>query len=269
MAKNKNNIRSGRFEFYKSILRIGIRRSEFVYLGEKPTGAAIILSNHVGTSAPLAWELYEDIKYRFWGAAEMNGTLAELYGYHTKVYFHEKKHWNLWLARIYCLLASPLTYMFYRGINVISTYRDIRFRKTITDSIDTLKDDKAVIIFPEISDKGYLDELEGFHKGCIMMMKIALKQGVDVPVYSSYYRKRDRKYIVGAPVMLSELIAMGMSDDELADWLCARTNELGKLDLETLGNGNGNVAADVAGADNVDAENVEAEIESAETAKIG
>jgi hypothetical protein len=263
MAKNKNNIRSGRFEFYKSILKIGIKRSDFVYLGEKPTGAAIILSNHVGTSAPLAWELYEDIAYRFWGAAEMNGTLAELYDYHTNIYYHEKKHWNIWLARVYCLLASPLTWMFYRGINVISTYRDIRFRKTITDSVNTLKDDKAVIIFPEISDKGYLDELEGFHKGCIMMMKIALKQGVDVPVYSSYYRKRDRKYIVGKPIMLSELMAMGMTDDELAAWLCDRTNELGKLDLNAISEGEVGEAEGVAEND----ESVDSE--SVETAKIG
>lgn len=232
MAKNKKNIRSGRFEFYKSIIKIGVKKSEFIYLGDKPDGAAIILSNHVGTSAPLAWELYEDIAYRFWGASEMNGSLAELYGYHTKVYFHGKKHWNIHLARLYCLLASPLTWIFYRGINLISTYQDIRFRKTLSESIDTLKDDKAVIIFPEISDKGYLDELEGFHKGCIMLMKIAKRQGLDVPVYVSYYRKRERKYIVDKPIMLSELLAMGLSDDELADMLCGRCNELGKMDLD-------------------------------------
>ncbi|MBR7116091.1 MAG: hypothetical protein IKC87_00060 [Clostridia bacterium] len=231
MAKNKKNIRSGRFEFYKSIIKIGVKKSEFIYLGDKPDGAAIILSNHVGTSAPLAWELYEDIAYRFWGASEMNGSLAELYGYHTKVYFHGKKHWNIHLARLYCLLASPLTWIFYRGINLISTYQDIRFRKTLSESIDTLKDDKAVIIFPEISDKGYLDELEGFHKGCIMLMKIANRQGLDVPVYVSYYRKRERKYIVDKPIMLSELMAMGLTDDELADMLCHRCNELGKMDL--------------------------------------
>lgn len=232
MAKNKNNIRSRRFEFYKSIMRIGVKKSDFVYLGEKPDGAAVILSNHVGTSAPLAWELYEDIAYRFWGAWQMNASLPKLYGYHTKVYFHGKKHWNIHLARLYCLLASPLTWIFYRGINLISTYPDIRFRKTITDSINTLKDNKAVIIFPEISDKGYLDVLEGFHKGCIMMMKIAKKSGLDVPVYVSYYRKRERKYIVDKPIMLSELMSRGMSDDELADMLCARCNELGVMDLE-------------------------------------
>ena len=234
MAKNKKNVRSGKFEFYKSIIKVGIKKSEFVYLGEKPDGAAIILSNHVGTSAPLAWELYEDIAYRFWGAWEMNSKLSDLYRYQTNVYYHEKKHWNIHLARAFCLLASPLTWMFYRGLNLISTYHDMSFRKTISESIDTLKDNKAVIIFPEISDKGYLDVLEGFHPGFTMLMKVAKRQGLDVPVYVSYYKKSERKYIVGKPVMLSELLSRGLSNEELCAYLCGECNKLGQLDLNNL-----------------------------------
>lgn len=234
MAKGKKNIRSGKFEFYKSIIKVGIKKSEFIYLGEKPDGAAIILSNHVGTSAPLAWELYEDIAYRFWGAWEMNSKLSDLYRYQTNVYYHEKKHWNIYLARVFCLLASPLTWMFYRGLNLISTYHDMRFRKTISESIDTLKENKAVIIFPEISDKGYLDVLEGFHPGFTMLMKVTKRQGLDVPVYVSYYKKSERKYIVGKPVMLSELLSRGLSNEELCAHLCDECNKLGQLDLNNL-----------------------------------
>lgn len=230
--KSKNR-RKGWFEVYKSIMRLGIKKSDFLYLGGKPQGAAIILSNHVGTSAPLAWELYNrDVAFRFWGADEMNSGLINLYKYQTKVYYHEKKHWNLFLARLYCLIASPLTYLFYKGLNLISIYRDMRFRRTITESIRTFEDGKAVIIFPEISDKGYLDELEGFHQGFLMLAKICLKNGIDVPVYVSYYRKGERKYVVDKPIMLSELLAGGKSNDEIAKMLCDRCNELGRMKLE-------------------------------------
>ena len=44
-----------------------------------------------------------------------------MYKYQTRVYYHEKKHWNLHLARLFCLLASPLTNLFYKGLNLIST----------------------------------------------------------------------------------------------------------------------------------------------------
>ena len=39
----------------KKIMRLFIKKTDFVYLGEKIEKNSIVLSNHVGTSAPLAW----------------------------------------------------------------------------------------------------------------------------------------------------------------------------------------------------------------------
>ena len=70
----------------------------------------------------------------------MNSNLASLYKYQTRQYYHEKKHWPLWAARLFCLLASPLTWLFYRGLKLISIYPDSRLRTTIKESIQTIKD---------------------------------------------------------------------------------------------------------------------------------
>lgn len=230
--KKYKDIRKPWFRFVKKIMRIFIGRTEFVYLDKKIDTPTIVLSNHVGTSAPLAWELYGNLPFRFWGASEMNSGLVSLYKYQTRVFYHEKKHWNLHLARLFCLIASPLTNMFYRGINLISTYRDIHFTKTVSESIQTLEDGKSVIIFPEISDKGYLDVLEGFHQGFTVLGSILLKKGKDMPITVAYYRKNEKRYIVDKPIMLSELFAEGVSREEIAKRLCDRCNELGQMDLE-------------------------------------
>ena len=219
------------FKFLKKIMRIFVKESEFVYLGEKIGENSIILSNHVGTSAPLAWELYGDVKFRLWGAHEMNSGLINLYKYQSRVFYHEKKHWNLHLARLFCLIASPLTYIFYKGLNLISTYCDVRFRTTLSESMRTLECGQNLIIFPEISDKGYLDELEGFHQGFLMLASICLKKGIDLSVYVSYYRKKDRTYVVDKPFKISELFEEGLTREEMAEKLCRRCNELGKIDL--------------------------------------
>ena len=225
------DIRKPWFRAVKSVMRLFIKETEFVYLGEKINEPTIILSNHVGTSAPLAWELYGKLPFRFWGAFEMNASLASLYKYQTRVFYHEKKHWNLHLARLFCIIASPLTYMFYRGLNLINTYRDIRFKSTISESIKCLDEGKSVIIFPEISDKGYLDELEGFHEGFTVLGSILLKKGIDMPITVAYYRKGEKKYVVDRPAMLSEVFAEGKSREQIASELCNRCNELGKMDL--------------------------------------
>lgn len=234
MSKNGyKDIRKPWFRVIKKIMRLFIKETEFVYLGEKITEPTIVLSNHVGTAAPLAWELYGNLPFRFWGASEMNSGLISLYKYQTRVFYHEKKHWNLHLARLFCLIASPLTYMFYKGINLISTYRDIRFKHTITESIDALDSGKSVIIFPEISDKGYLDVLEGFHQGFTVLGSILLRKGKDVPITVAYYKKSEKRYIVDKPVMLSEIFRNGASREEIAKQLCDRCNYLGQMDLNS------------------------------------
>jgi hypothetical protein len=234
MGKEKAvDIRKPWFRVVKKVMRKFIKPTEFIYLGEKIDEPTIILSNHVGTSAPLAWELYSNQPFRFWGASEMNSGLISLYKYQTRVFYHEKKHWNLHLARLFCLIASPLTNMFYKGINLISTYRDIKFKKTISESIQTLEDGKSVIIFPEISDKGYLDVLEGFHQGFTVLGSILLKKGMDMPITVAYYRKNEKRYIVDRPVMLSEIFREGVTREEIAEQLCNRCNQLGQMEIGT------------------------------------
>ncbi len=235
ICKLKNNgykdIRKGWFRVVKSIMRFFIDEPEFIYLGDEITEPTIILSNHVGTSAPLAWELYGKLPFRFWGASEMNSGLINLYKYQTKVFYHEKKHWNLHLARLFCIIASPLTYMFYKGINLISTYRNINFKKTISESIDTVKNGMSVIIFPEISDKGYLDVLEGFHPGFTLLGSMLLRKGIDAQITVAYYKKREHRYIVDSPVRLSEIFIEGASREEIAQRLCDRCNALGQMNI--------------------------------------
>ena len=153
MKKKVKKQRKLWFKFLKKIMRLFIKETEFIYLGDKVENNSVILSNHVGTAAPLAWELYGDVNFRFWGASEMNSGLISLYRYQSRVFYHEKKHWNLHLARLFCLIASPLTYIFYKGLNLISTYRDVRFRTTISESIRTFEKGQNLIIFPEISDE--------------------------------------------------------------------------------------------------------------------
>lgn len=230
MSKLKNK-RKLWFRCYKTMMKIFIRRTKFVYLGEPVTQKSVIVSNHARTGAPLAWELYNDVPITFWGAHEMNSGLIKMYKYQTRVYYHEKKHWNLGLARIYCLLASPLTNIFYKGIKLISTYKDIRFRNTIKESVKALNENKNIIIFPEISDKGYLDQLEGFHEGVILLLEYCLKNNMDIPVYVSYYTKSKKQYIVDKPVMVSELFKNGETKAEVAKRLCDRCNELGRMEI--------------------------------------
>lgn len=232
MAKGKKRTIQKRkwwFRLMKKMMKGRYKEPKFVYLGEEFGNGGIILSNHEGTDAPMSLELYCNKPIRMWGAHEMNSGLIKMYKYQTRVYYHQRKHWNLHLARLFCLIASPLTNLFYKGLNLISTYRDGRFLKTIRESVQAIENGDNIVIFPEDATKGYLEELEGFFEGFTMLAEVLKKKGIDVPVYVTYFKKKDLVYVVDKPVLYSELCQNGESREEIARRLLDRCNELGRM----------------------------------------
>lgn len=217
------------FKNFKKLLKVRYKKTTFVYLGEKPSHKSIILSNHEGTDAPLSLEIYCDFPVRFWGTGEMNGGLKNLYKYQTRVYYHEKKHWPLWWARTFCLLASPLTHLFYRGLNLISTFQDSRFRTTLKESVQAIKDGDNVVIFPEKSDNGYQEVLQGFYDGFFVFASQCRKAGIDVDIYTCYFQKKKRVYIFDKPIKFSELLERFGSREEITKFLLDTCNNLNKV----------------------------------------
>lgn len=219
------------FQVLKNIMKIKYKKTQFIYLGEPFTNGGIILSNHEGTEAPMSLEIWNDAPVRMWGAHEMNSGVVKTYKYQSRVYYHEKKHWNLHLARLFCLIASPLTSMFYCGLNLISTYKDSRLLKTIRESIEALKEGHNIVIYPENSENGYLAELEGFHAGFVVLAETCLKRGMDIPVFITYYKKATNQYIIDAPVNYSQIKEKYVTKEEITKALCSRCNELGKMEF--------------------------------------
>lgn len=124
--------------------------------------------------------------------------------------------------------------MFYSGLDLISTYKDSRFRKTISETIEALKNGDNIVIYPELSDKGYLTELEGLHAGFVLLCEQCLKQGIDIPVYVSYFRKDINTYVFDKPVKYSTIKEQYKTRDEILHKLCLLCNELGKMEIPEM-----------------------------------
>lgn len=232
MDKNKKDVISKRkwwFRALKQVMKIRYKKPQFVYIGEELSNGGVVLSNHEGTDAPMSFEIYGNKPIRFWGTYEMNSGLIKMYKYQSKVYFHEKKGWNLFGARMFCLIASPLTNMYYKGLNLISTYPDARFKKTIRESIETIRAGGNIVIFPERSDNGYQANLEGFYCGFVLFAEVCLRGGIDLPIFVSYFNKKKKVYLIDKPILFSEFVKNKKSRDDIAKMLCDRCNELGRM----------------------------------------
>lgn len=219
------------FRGLKAIMKVRYKKPTFYYLGEKPTKGSLILSNHEGTDAPMSLEIYCDFPVRMWGAHEMNSGLKSLYKYQTRVYFHEKKHWSLFGARLFCIIASPITCLFYKGLHLISTYRDARLKTTIKTSVEAIKNGENIVVFPEVSDEGYLKQLKGFHAGFVLLAKECDKNGVDVPIYTAFFNKETKTYAFDKPIYYSELKKNFANRNAICDYLAQNCNKLAFVNI--------------------------------------
>lgn len=222
------------FRALKRMMQIRYKPPRFLFVGEEFPDGSLILSNHEGTDAPMALEMYMPRRLRMWGAHEMNEGVVPMYKYQSSVYFCEKKHWNIWGARAFCLIASPLTNLFYSGFDLISTYHDPRIVKTLKESLVAVQKGESIVVFPEHSEKGYLPELEKFYAGFALFAEFAGKRGVDIPVVVSYYRKRENTYVFDAPVKYSALVEKYETRDAIVKALLARCNMLGRMNVSGL-----------------------------------
>ena len=60
-------------------------------------------------------------------------------------------------------------------------------------------------------------------------MELCHKKGMNTPIFVTYFRKSDMKYIIDKPVYYKDLAANGATKDEIAKKLLDRCNELGKM----------------------------------------
>lgn len=227
--QNKVNDRKRWFNVYKKIIRLFIKKPKLIYLGDKIEKGSIILCNHEGLFSPVKIELYRDYPLRIWGTYEMNSGLKNVYKYLTEVFYHQKKKWNIHLARLFCIIAAPVVNLFYKWLNLISTYKDIRFKKTISTSISVLQNESNILIFPEDSDDGYFQVLNKFNDGCVLFFEYCRKHNINAPIYVAYYNKKEDKIIYDKPVTINELLDLNLTRTELAKKLCNRCNELGTM----------------------------------------
>lgn len=220
------------FKGMLGVVGIFKKKTKFVYLGEKITEPSVILSNHVGSSGPLSFEMYMDTSFRLWGVHSMNDGLKSNYKYLSETYYHQKKGWNLTLARIFCLIASPIANLFYKGLELIPTYKDFRFRTTLRESRKTIENGQSLVIFPENSSDGYHDNITEFHIGALYFMEKMFQKGYDLPVFVAYYQRKTHIHVMDKPVRYSELIKEHGTKENLLIFLRDRCNELGQMKFE-------------------------------------
>lgn len=228
MKQQKNKVKRNLFfRIIKGILKIFVRKPKVITENEILDTNAIYLSNHAGATSPVKHELYFPHNFKFWGTHEMVFTYRERWKYLAYNYLPKKKHYGKGISKFLATIILPFVSIFYRGMELIPTYKDARLLKTLRDSIEYLNQGNSIIIFPENSSDGYHDVLTEYFAGFLMLAKQYYKKtGHNIKIYNMYLRKKDNILVIDKPICIEEILKDKRDIREIANDFKDRANEL-------------------------------------------
>ena len=211
----------------KFILRPFFYVKNVEFLGEEFPSRCIIVSNHNNKKGPIVYEFSLPVFHATWGAYPMLGTIKMRFHYLRDIFYMQKNGVKKWKATLRAGFESIFSIFGYKGIKVIPSYPDARFRKTLHYSMQCLENDIAVSVYPEDSDQGYFDEMTRFFPGFVMLSDMYFKKtGEDLPVFPAYYGRKKKKIVVGKPLYVQDLVKQGKSREEIAEVFRLEVNKL-------------------------------------------
>ena len=197
------------------------------YLGEQFPEKCIIIANHNNKKGPMVYEFSLPIRHVTWGAYQMLGSYKMRFKYLRDVLYMQKNGVKKWKATLKASYESVFSIYSYRGMKVLPSYPDARFRKTLQYSMQCLDAGFAISLFPEDSNQGYFDEMTHFFSGFVMLAEQYYKKtGEDVPVFPIYYGRKKKKIVVGKPLYVQDFVKQGLKRDEIAEKFRLEVNGL-------------------------------------------
>lgn len=215
------------FNAFKKIVRLFYKKPKVITLGQPIEDGSLLLCNHANKNGPLAYDMFLPAYTIKWGASQMFGKYKDRFLYLRDVLYIQKNGYGKPAATVKATFEAFFSKYIYKGLNLIPSYTDTRLISTVKRSVEALKNNVSVMIFPEDSSKGYFDVLTTFLPGFTLVVSAYKKDtGKDLPIRPVYYHKKKSLMIIGETYYESELAKQGITKRELPDFFKNKVNEL-------------------------------------------
>lgn len=215
------------WKFFSTFLKLFFKKPEIINLAGKLPEKAIYVANHSAMAGPVIYNLYFPVPLAPLGAYPMLGDYKSRFYYLRDVYFMQKRNMKKSSANFLAWFEAYFSIMIYKGMQVIPSYPDGRLIHTIKQSVETIDNNRSVIIFPENSQDGYHEVLKSFSAGFVTLAERYNKTHEDeIPVIPVYYHKDKSKMVIGEPVKLSDFKDKNLTRNQIAEEFCNLVNGL-------------------------------------------
>lgn len=215
------------FGLFKAIVKLFTKKPKLIVKGQPLDDGCLLLGNHANKNGPLMYDVYLPLYTCKWGAYQMLCGYKDRFLYLRNVLYIQKNGYGKFAATIKALFEACFSKFIYKGLNILPSYPDTRLLGTVKSSVEALKNDVSVMIYPEDSSKGYHDVITSFLAGFTLVMSQYKKEtGKDVAVRPAYYHKKKSLIIVGEKYYYDELTKQGISKREFPEFFKNKVNKL-------------------------------------------
>lgn len=216
------------FKFLMKIIKLFKKQPKIYNMNDEKLEQGIIISNHSAASGPLTLSLYFPVFFIPWGTYEMTGKYKERWNYLYHIFYQQKLGYSKFKSFIIATLFAVISKILYNSMQLVPTYPNVNFRKTIELSKAHLNKGNNILIFPEDSNTGYHEHLIKYNNGFAYLSESYYKDtNINLPIYPIYYHKILNAMIIGEAVDIKNLRDNKMSRDEISNYFKDLTNNLG------------------------------------------
>lgn len=213
------------YRFLNFFLRRVVGNNEVIWRTDKPDDSVVFVANHTRTYAPLSVVFNFDRVTRPWSNAHMLYYRNGIKLMYNKIAYDFKPKW---LRKIILITLMPFVNIYFRSLDPIPVYHDLRLKTTFRKTNETLKSGIDVIIYPERNIEPpykYVNELEpGFVH---LAYHYYNNTGKCVKFYPVYVAQSLKKILVGEPITYDPNIDIKQQRTIIVKYLIEKINDLG------------------------------------------
>lgn len=209
---------------------------KFKVIGEEnlPSEPSLIVGNHSQMYGPIACELYTPKSHYTWCAGEMM-CVKTVPKYAFKDFWSQKSKWTHPFYKLLSYLIAPLSSFIFNNANTIAVFRDTRVLSTFKTTVNRLKEESNVVVFPE-KDVKCNNIIYDFQDKFIDIARLYYKKtGKNLNFVPLYIAPKLKEMYIGTPVVFNSDAPIDEERERIRKYLMVQITDIARsLPLHTV-----------------------------------
>lgn len=188
------------YKFFFHLIKFFYPKYKVEILSPLKENSGVFVANHAQAHGPLSTTIYFPRKRKTWTIGEMCNK-DEIIDFVMEDWWRNKK--CQWFYKLISkIIIRPIVTPLMQNADTISVYKDSRLRRTMKDTLNALKNNEDIIIFPEHREK-YNKYINKFQEHFVDVVSLYARSENELYFYPTYICPSLKKIIIGEAILFN------------------------------------------------------------------